>query len=200
LAGPRLATPAGVLAASRGGSKLVNKLRKHGHDPLAASPNSGVNTLTGEGLADAVAGAEVVVDVANAPAWDDAAVLNFFQPQLGTRRRRDGRRRAAPRVLSVVGADRLTDSGYLRAKLAQEQLVKAATVPTRSSGQPSSSSSSAASPMPVPTARRFACRPCASSPRRPTTSPPPRPTHVAGQGLLAVGFDHLAEVLGTSGS
>ncbi len=112
------------------GSKLVEKLREDGHDPLAASPSSGVDTLTGEGLADAVAGAEVVVDVANAPAWDDAAVLSFFQTS--ARNLLAAETAAGVRhhvVLSVVGADRLPDSGYLRAKLAQEQVVKASTVP-----------------------------------------------------------------------
>jgi uncharacterized protein YbjT (DUF2867 family) len=112
------------------GSKLVNKLRQHGHDPLAASPDSGVNALTGEGLAEALEGAQVVVDVANAPAWDDAAVLDFFQ----TSSRNVLAAEAAAGVghhvaLSVVGADRLPDSGYLRAKVAQEDLIKAGTIP-----------------------------------------------------------------------
>jgi uncharacterized protein YbjT (DUF2867 family) len=112
------------------GSKLVEKLREAGHDPLAASPDSGVDTLTGEGLAEALEGAEVVVDVSNAPAWDDAAVLAFFQTSarnlLAAETVAGVRHHVA---LSVVGADRLPDSGYLRAKLAQEQVVKAATVP-----------------------------------------------------------------------
>ena len=112
------------------GSKLVKKLREGGHDPLAASPDSGVNTLTGEGLAEALEGAEVVVDVSNAPAWDDAAVLAFFQTSarnlLAAETVAGVRHHVA---LSVVGADRLPDSGYLRAKLAQEQAIKAATVP-----------------------------------------------------------------------
>jgi uncharacterized protein YbjT (DUF2867 family) len=112
------------------GSKLVEKLRETGYDPLAASPDSGVDTLTGEGLAEALEGAEVVVDVSNAPAWDDAAVLAFFQTSarnlLAAETAAGVRHHVA---LSVVGADRLPDSGYLRAKLAQEQVVKAATVP-----------------------------------------------------------------------
>jgi uncharacterized protein YbjT (DUF2867 family) len=108
------------------GSKLVDKLEKGGHEPLAASPDTGVDVLTGDGLAEALEGAEVVVDVANAPAWDDAAVLDFFQ----TASRNLLAAEAAAGVhhhvtLSVVGADRLPDSGYLRAKVAQEQLVKA---------------------------------------------------------------------------
>jgi uncharacterized protein YbjT (DUF2867 family) len=112
------------------GSKLVEKLHKDGHAPLAASPDTGVNTLTGEGLAEALDGAQVVVDVANAPLWDDAAVLDFFQTS--------GRNLQAAEVaagvnhhvaLSVVGADRLPDSGYLRAKVAQEEIVEAGSVP-----------------------------------------------------------------------
>ncbi len=112
------------------GSKLVEKLRKDGHDPLAASPDTGVNALTGEGLAEALEGAQVVVDVANAPAWDDAAVLDFFQT--ATRNLLGAETTAGVGhhvALSVVGADRLPDSGYLRAKVAQEKLVKAGPVP-----------------------------------------------------------------------
>jgi uncharacterized protein YbjT (DUF2867 family) len=108
------------------GSKVVEKLRKDGHEPLAASPDSGVNTLTGEGLAEALEGAQVVVDVANAPVWDDAAVLDFFETS--SRNLLAAEAAAGVRhhvALSVVGADRLTESGYMRAKLAQEELVKA---------------------------------------------------------------------------
>jgi uncharacterized protein YbjT (DUF2867 family) len=101
------------------GSKLVEKLREAGHDPLAASPDSGVDTLTGQGLAEALEDAEVVVDVSNAPAWDDAAVLDFFRTSarnlLAAETVAGARHHVA---LSVVGADRLPDSGYLRAKLA----------------------------------------------------------------------------------
>jgi uncharacterized protein YbjT (DUF2867 family) len=112
------------------GSKLVNKLREDGHDPLAASPDSGVDTLTGEGLAEALESAQVVVDVANAPAWDDAAVLEFFQTS--SRNILAAETAAAVGhhvVLSVVGTDRLPQSGYFRAKIAQEEAVKAATIP-----------------------------------------------------------------------
>jgi uncharacterized protein YbjT (DUF2867 family) len=112
------------------GSKLVEKLRRAGHEPLAASPDTGVNTLTGEGLAEALAGAQVVVDVANAPVWDDAAVLDFFQTS--SRNILAAEAGAGVKhhvVLSVVGADRLPESGYLRAKLAQEDAVKGAAVP-----------------------------------------------------------------------
>jgi uncharacterized protein YbjT (DUF2867 family) len=112
------------------GTKLVNNLRKKGHEALAASPSSGVNTITGEGLADALAGAQVVVDVANSPSFEDRAVLEFFQ----TSGRNLLAAEAAAGVkhhvaLSVVGSDRLPDSGYLRAKMAQESLIKASKVP-----------------------------------------------------------------------
>jgi uncharacterized protein YbjT (DUF2867 family) len=112
------------------GSKLVEKLRESGHEPISASPESGVDVLTGEGLAEALGGAEVVVDVANAPVWDDAAVLDFFQTS--SRHILAAETAAGVKhhvVLSVVGADRLPDSGYLRAKLAQEETVKAGSVP-----------------------------------------------------------------------
>jgi len=112
------------------GSKLVAKLRDDGHEPFAASPDTGVNTITGEGLAEALTGADVVVDVANAPVWEDSAVMDFFL----TSTRNILKAEAAALVkhhvaLSVVGTDRLPDSGYLRAKLAQEETVKAGAVP-----------------------------------------------------------------------
>jgi uncharacterized protein YbjT (DUF2867 family) len=112
------------------GSNLVNRLRKLQHEVLAASPASGVNTFTGEGLTSALAGAQVVVDVANSPSFEDKAVLEFFQTA--------GRNLLAAEnvagvkhhvALSIVGADRLPASGYLRAKIAQEDLIKAAGVP-----------------------------------------------------------------------
>jgi uncharacterized protein YbjT (DUF2867 family) len=112
------------------GSKLVEKLREAGHDVVPASPESGVDTYTGEGLAQALEEAQVVVDVSNAPAWDDDAVLDFFQT---TARNVTAAETAAGVshhvLLSVVGTDRLPDSGYFRAKLAQEETVKAASVP-----------------------------------------------------------------------
>jgi uncharacterized protein YbjT (DUF2867 family) len=112
------------------GSKLVERLRKDGHEPLAASPDSGVDTLTGEGLAEALEGSQVVVDVSNAPVLDDAAVLEFFQ----TSSRNILAAEAAAGVthhvvLSIVGTDRVHDSGVYRAKLAQEEAVKAGGVP-----------------------------------------------------------------------
>ena len=112
------------------GSKLVDILRGEGHEVIAASPSTGVNSLTGEGLAEAFSGADVVVDVANSPSFEDAAVLNFFETS--------GRNILAAETaagvkhhvaLSVVGSERLPDSGYFRAKIAQEKLIKASPVP-----------------------------------------------------------------------
>src|SRR5262249_27610595 len=112
------------------GTKLVDNLRQHGHEVVAASLSSGVNILTGEGLAQALTGAHVVVDVANSPSFEDKAVLEFFE----TAGRNLLTAEAAAGVghhvaLSVVGADRLPASGYLRAKLAQEKLIKASRIP-----------------------------------------------------------------------
>jgi uncharacterized protein YbjT (DUF2867 family) len=112
------------------GSKLVEKLRDAGHEALAASPDTGVNTVTGEGLEEALGGAEVVVDVSNAPAWEDAAVLDFFQTS--SRNISDAETKAGVGhhvALSVVGIDRLPASGYFRAKVVQEDAVKAASIP-----------------------------------------------------------------------
>ena len=112
------------------GSKLVDRLRQDGHDPLAASPDSGVDIITGEGLAEALEGAQVVVDVANAPAWDDAAGLDFFPTSARNLHSAEAAAGVGHHVaLSVVGADRLPDSGYLRAKVAQEEIVKAGPIP-----------------------------------------------------------------------
>lgn len=112
------------------GSKLVNKLRELGHEVVAASPSSGVNSITGEGLAQAFAGAQVVVDVTNSPSFEDKAVLEFFE----TSSRNILAAEAAAGVrhhvaLSVVGTDRLLESGYFRAKIAQENMIKASGVP-----------------------------------------------------------------------
>ncbi len=112
------------------GTKLVMRLRESGHEVMAASPNSGVNTITGEGLAEALAGAQVVVDVANSPSFEDKAVLEFFETSgrnlLAAEAAAGVRHHVA---LSVVGSDRLPDSGYLRAKMAQERLIKASKIP-----------------------------------------------------------------------
>jgi uncharacterized protein YbjT (DUF2867 family) len=112
------------------GSKLVSTLRQGGHEVAAASPNTGVNTITGEGLPEALAGAEVVVDVANSPSFEDKAVLEFFETS--SRNLLAAEVAAGVRhhvALSIVGADRLADSGYLRAKVAQERLIKASKIP-----------------------------------------------------------------------
>jgi uncharacterized protein YbjT (DUF2867 family) len=112
------------------GSKLVEKLRARGHEVLAASPDTGVNTLTGDGLGEALEGAQVVVDVSNAPLWEDDAVMDFFQTS--SRNLLAGDTAAGVKhhvTLSVVGADRLLGSGYFRAKVAQEEAVKTGTVP-----------------------------------------------------------------------
>jgi uncharacterized protein YbjT (DUF2867 family) len=112
------------------GSKLVTKLREHGHEAVAASPNSGVNTLTGEGLADALKGASVVVDVSNSPSWEDAAVMNFFETSTRNLLTYEASAGVGHHVaLSVVGTERLSESGYFRAKIVQEKLIKSGTIP-----------------------------------------------------------------------
>jgi uncharacterized protein YbjT (DUF2867 family) len=107
------------------GTKLVNDLRGHGHEVVAASPNSGVNTITGEGLKDAVDGASVVVDVSNSPSFEDAAVLEFFETSTRNMVAAEDAAGVAHHVaLSIVGCERIPDSGYMRAKVAQEKLIK----------------------------------------------------------------------------
>jgi uncharacterized protein YbjT (DUF2867 family) len=112
------------------GSKVVTRLGEQGHEAVAASPNTGVNTLTGEGLADVLAGASVAIDVSNSPSFEDTAVLEFFQTS--TRNLLAAEVTAGVRhhvALSVVGAERLPDSGYLRAKVAQERLIGNSSIP-----------------------------------------------------------------------
>jgi uncharacterized protein YbjT (DUF2867 family) len=112
------------------GKKVVMNLRQHGHEVVAASPSSGVNTVTGEGLAQALAGAQVVVDVANAPSWEDNAVLAFFETSGRNLLAAEAAAGVGHHVaLSVVGTDRLLASGYFRAKMAQEKLIKASPIP-----------------------------------------------------------------------
>lgn len=112
------------------GSKLVNKLRDHGHEAVAASPDSGVNTLTGEGLAEALKGASVVVDVSNSPSWEDAAVMKFFDTSTRNQLAYEATAGVGHHVaLSVVGTERLLESGYFRAKIAQEDLIKSSSIP-----------------------------------------------------------------------
>jgi len=112
------------------GSKLVQNLRDRGHDVLAAAPSTGVNSITREGLAQAMDGAEVVVDVANAPSWEDQAVLDFFETS--SRNLLAAEAAAGVRhhvALSIVGSERLPENGYFRAKVAQENLIKASGIP-----------------------------------------------------------------------
>src|SRR6516165_2436587 len=112
------------------GSKLLPRLREQGHEAIAASPNSGVNTLTGEGLAEVLNGASVVVDVSNSPAWEDAAVLKFFETSTRNLLTYEAAAGVGHHVaLSVVGTDRLSESGYFRAKIAQEKLIKESSIP-----------------------------------------------------------------------
>jgi uncharacterized protein YbjT (DUF2867 family) len=112
------------------GTKVVKKLTAQGHEALAASPNTGVDATTGRGLAEALAGADVVVDVSNSPSWEDAAVLAFFENSGRNLARAEQQAGVRHHVaLSVVGTERLQDSGYFRAKLAQEQLIKGSGVP-----------------------------------------------------------------------
>jgi len=112
------------------GSRLVNQLRDQGHEALAVSPNTGVNSVTGEGLAEALKGASAVVDVTNSPSWDDAAVLNFFETSTRNLLKYEEAAGVGHHVaLSVVGTERLLESGFFRAKMAQEKLIKAGPVP-----------------------------------------------------------------------
>jgi uncharacterized protein YbjT (DUF2867 family) len=112
------------------GSNLVAKLREHGHETVAASPNTGVNTLTGEGLAEALAGASVVIDVSNSPSFEDAAVLAFFETSTRNVLAAETAAGVGHHVaLSVVGTERLSESGYFRAKIAQENLIEKSSIP-----------------------------------------------------------------------
>lgn len=112
------------------GSKLVNKLQVHGHDAVSASPDSGVNTVTGDGLAAVLKNASVVVDVSNSPSWEDAEVLKFFETSTRNLLTHEAAAGVKHHVaLSVVGTDRLTESGYMRAKIAQEKLIQQSSIP-----------------------------------------------------------------------
>jgi uncharacterized protein YbjT (DUF2867 family) len=112
------------------GSRLVAKLREQGNEAVAASPDSGVNTVTGEGLAEALKGGSVVVDVSNSPSWEDAAVMKFFETSTRNLLNYEATAGVGHHIaLSVVGTDRLSESGYFRAKIAQEKLIKASSIP-----------------------------------------------------------------------
>ena len=112
------------------GRNVVRRLRAQGHDPVSASPSTGVDSITGEGLAEVMGSADVVVDVSNAPVWDDDAVIEFFT--ISSRNLLAAERDAGVGhhvAVSIVGSDRLPDSGYLRAKVAQEAEIEAASIP-----------------------------------------------------------------------
>ncbi|WP_128381536.1 SDR family oxidoreductase [Streptomyces cavernae] len=112
------------------GSKLVSKLNQHGHEAVAAAPNTGVNTLTGEGLAEVLEGASVVVDVSNSPSFEDQAAMEFFRTSTTNLVKAEADAGVTHHVaLSVVGTDRLQESGYFRAKQAQEELIKESGIP-----------------------------------------------------------------------
>src|SRR5207302_1926521 len=112
------------------GSKVVSKLREQGHEAVAASPKSGVNSITGEGLAEALKGASVVVDVTNSPSWEDAAVMTFFETSTRNLLAYGAAAGVGHHVaLSVVGTERLLASGFFRAKLVEENLIKASSIP-----------------------------------------------------------------------
>ena len=112
------------------GSKLVTMLGEHGHEAVAASPNTGVNTLTGEGLADVLGGASVVIDVSNSPSFEASAVLEFFETSTGNLLAAEAAAGVGHHVaLSVVGSERLPESGYFRAKIAQEKLIESSSIP-----------------------------------------------------------------------
>jgi uncharacterized protein YbjT (DUF2867 family) len=112
------------------GSQVVAMLTEHGHEAVAASPSSGVNTITGAGVAEALAGADVVVDVSNSPSFEDKAVLEFFETSTAVLLKAEAEAGVGHHVaLSVVGTQRLGESGYIRAKIAQERLIRSSHVP-----------------------------------------------------------------------
>ncbi len=112
------------------GSRLVAKLREHGHEAVAASPSSGVNTVTGEGLAEVLQGTSVVVDASNSPDWEDAALLKFFETSTRNLLNHEAAAGVGHHVaLSVVGTQQLAESGYFRAKITQEKLIRESSIP-----------------------------------------------------------------------
>ena len=149
------------------------KLTERGHEAIAASPNTGVNTLTGEGLAEVMEGASVVVDVSNSPSFEDAAVMEFFETSTGNLLAAEAAAGVGHHVaLSVVGTERLSESGYFRAKIAQEKLIKESSIPysiVHATQFFEFVKSIAAGRHGRRT--RSAWRPCSSSPWRRTTSP-----------------------------
>jgi uncharacterized protein YbjT (DUF2867 family) len=112
------------------GSRLVKELREHKHETVAASPSSGVDTVTGEGLTEALKGASVVVDVSNSPSWEDAAVMKFFETSTNNLLSYEAAAGVRHHIaLSVVGTERMLESGYFRAKMAQENLIQKSSIP-----------------------------------------------------------------------
>src|SRR3954454_8050302 len=112
------------------GSQVVNQLREHGHEAIAASPDTGVNTLTGEGLPEVLEGADVVIDVSNSPSFEDTAVLEFFQTSTANLLAAERRAGVGHHVaLSVVGTERMADKGYFKAKSVQEHLIADSGIP-----------------------------------------------------------------------
>src|SRR3954454_19872505 len=112
------------------GSQVVSNLSEHGHEAIAASPNTGVNTLTGEGLAEVLEGADVVIDVSNSPSFEDAAVLDFFQRSTGNLLAAEAAAGVKHHVaLSVVGTQRMAEKGYFKAKAVQETIIRGSTIP-----------------------------------------------------------------------
>jgi uncharacterized protein YbjT (DUF2867 family) len=112
------------------GSKLVAKLAEHGHEAVPAAPSTGVNTLTGEGLAQVLQGADVVIDVANSPSFEEKAVMEFFKTSTGNVLKAEAEAGVRHHVgISIVGTERLPENGYFRAKIAQEELIKASGIP-----------------------------------------------------------------------
>jgi len=158
------------------GSKTVPVLRQGGHEVVAASPRSGINSITGEGLKEAMAGAQVVIDLSNSPSFEDKAVLDFFETSGRNLLAAEGAAGVRSHVaLSIVGIDRTPDNGYFRAKLAQEKLIEASGILTPSSARPSSLNSSAASPLQARMEMWSGFRPACFSPLRRTTLPPSSP-------------------------
>ena len=159
------------------GSKVVEKLKGKGHEASADSPNRGVKPITGEGLKEAMAGAQVVIDLANSPSFEDKAVLEFFETSgrnLLTAEAAAGVRHHV--ALSIVGTDRTPDNGYFRAKVAQEKLIETSGIPYTIIRSTSSWNSSAASPLQVWTETKSGFRPACSSPLRRKTLLPSSPT------------------------
>ena len=158
------------------GSKVVEKLKQKSHEAIAAAPNTGVNTITGEGLKESLAGAQVVIDLANSPSFEDKAALEFFETSgrnlLAAEAAAGVRHHVA---LSIVGTDRTPDNGYFRAKVAQEKLIKASGLPYTIIRSTSSWNSSAASLLQVRMETWSGFRPACSSPSRRTTLLPSSP-------------------------